>query len=284
MSRARRFWMFPLTRLVVAAAVFVVPPLGYMLAADALGYDASDVLASALSAASALLALYVVGVVIERRSLAELGIAPRGAAAQIGRGFLLGAAVFSSVIAIQSLAGLAHIAWVPSPPIGAVAAAFLVFLCVGISEEVAVRGLFFRIVEDGLGSWAALALSALLFGALHLGNPNATLWAGAAIAIEAGLLLAAFYMLTRSLVFVIALHWAWNFFEGPIFGTAVSGTHSEGLLHTTTSGPDAWTGGAFGPEASVVAVLVCGVVTVVALALAVRRGQVRAPSWRRPAA
>ena len=236
MGRARRFWMFPLTRLVVAAVVFVGPPLGYVLAAGALGYQPDVLLSSGLSAASALLALWVVGVVIERRTLAELGLARAGAVGQTVRGFLLGAATFTSVILLMSLAGIAHVSRHAPPSLGEVATLLLLFLFVGISEEVSVRGLVFRIIEDALGSWAALALSALLFGALHLGNQHATVWAGVAIALEAGLLLAAVYMLTRSLVFVAAMHWAWNFFEGPVFGTAVSGNRGQSLLVTTTSG------------------------------------------------
>jgi membrane protease YdiL (CAAX protease family) len=285
MSRWRRFWMFPLTRIVASAAVLAGPPLGYMAVCHALGLVPTLVAGTAVSAAAALLALWVVGVVIERRRPDELGL-PRGRAlaADVARGFGLGATLFTSVVLLLALAGFAHVATAASLPAGSVALGFVAYLQVGIAEEVGMRGLFFRILEEWLGSWAALALSALLFGALHLGNPHATLWAGLAIALEAGLLLAAFYMLTRSLVFVIGLHWAWNFFEGPIFGTAVSGHPDASFLKTTTAGPDAWTGGEFGPEASLIAVLVCGAVTLVVLVLAVKRGRVRPPSWRRAVA
>jgi membrane protease YdiL (CAAX protease family) len=283
MSRWRRFWMFPLTRIVVGLVVFAAPQLVLMLACHALGLEPTLVAGTAVSAAAALLALWVVGVVIERLPARELLIASgRSPGGDIGRGFGLGAALFTTVVLLMALAGFARVAATPSPEIGGVAAGYVAFLFVGIAEEIAVRGLVFRIIEQSLGSWAALALSALLFGAMHLGNPNATLWAGLAIALEAGLLLAAFYMLTRSLVFVIALHWAWNFFEGPVFGTAVSGGHAgPSLMKTTTAGPETWTGGEFGPEASLVAVLVCGAVTVVALVLAARRHQVRPPPWQR---
>jgi membrane protease YdiL (CAAX protease family) len=283
MSRWRRFWMFPLTRIVVGAVVFAAPQLVLVVVCHALGLEPTLVAGAAVGAVAALLALWVVGVVIEGRPARELLLAPgRRVAADTAWGFALGAALFTSVVLLLTFAGLAHIGGAKVPAPGGVALGFLAFLFVGISEEVLFRGLFFRVLEAWLGSWAALALSALLFGAVHLGNPNATLWAGLAIALEAGLLLAAFYMLTRSLVFVIGLHWAWNFFEGPIFGTAVSGGHAgASLLATTTSGPDAWTGGEFGPEASLVAVLVCAAVTVAALVLAAKHRQIRPPSWRR---
>jgi membrane protease YdiL (CAAX protease family) len=207
MSRWRRFGMFPLTRIVVAAIVFIGPQLALLGVCHALGLEPLMITGVALSAVTALLALWIVGVVIERRRPETFGLVGRaGVASDVARGFGLGAALFTSVVLLLSLAGLAHVARAASPPVGSVAVGLATFLFVGIAEEVGMRGLFFRILEEWLGSWAALALSALLFGALHLGNPHATLWAGLAIALEAGLLLAAFYMLTRSLVFVSAEH------------------------------------------------------------------------------
>ncbi len=92
------------------------------------------------------------------------------------------------------------------------------------------RGVLFRIVEESLGSWIALALSAALFGALHAFNPGATLTSSIAIALEAGVLLAAVFMVTRRLWMVIGLHTAWNFTEGGVFGASVSGGDAHGML------------------------------------------------------
>ena len=66
--------------------------------------------------------------------------------------------------------------------------------------------MLFRIVEEGLGTWWALAISALLFGAIHIANPGATLWSSAAIAIEAGLLFGLLYHVTRSLPLCMGVH------------------------------------------------------------------------------
>jgi membrane protease YdiL (CAAX protease family) len=277
MSRWRRVLVHPLTRILLGALVFAAPQVVVAIVCASRGLEPLPIVAAALAAACAVLALYVVGVLIERRGAEELVLpAGRGGlVADVARGFALGAPLFTAVILLLTLLGQAHITATPAPPVGEVALALVTFLFVAINEEIALRALFFRILEEWLGSWAALALSALVFGALHLGNPHATLWAGLAIALEAGLLLAALYALTRSLVFVVGVHWAWNFFEGPIFGTAVSGHRERSLLTTTTSGSPTLTGGDFGPEASVVAVLLCGAVTVLALVLAVRRGQIR---------
>ena len=76
------------------------------------------------------------------------------------------------------------------------------------------------------------------------------------IAIEAGVLLGAAYKYTNSLWFPIGIHWAWNFTQGNVFGVAVSGGDiEESILSATLSGPDIITGGSFGPEASIIALL-----------------------------
>ncbi len=103
-----------------------------------------------------------------------------------------------------------------------------------------------------------------MFGGLHLLNPNATPWGAVAIAIQGGLMMAACYAVTRSLWLPIGLHFGWNFAEGGIFGTTVSGssTTNTGLFSSHLSGPLLISGGDFGPEATIFAVLVCSLVTV----------------------
>ena len=151
----------------------------------------------------------------------------------------------------------------------------------GFSEEIALRGLFFRLVERWLGSWAALILSAFFFGFGHIFNPGATWVAAVGIAFEAGILLAALYMITRRLWMAIGLHAAWNFAEGGIFGTPVSGLQVSGLLRPWIGGPELVTGGSFGPEASLPAMAVATTVGAALLFVAWRRGQFIAPSWVR---
>jgi membrane protease YdiL (CAAX protease family) len=99
--------------------------------------------------------------------------------------------------------------------------------------------------------------SAFLFGLVHITNPGGTLWASIAIAIEAGLLLGAAYKWSGTLWLPIGIHWAWNFSQGNLFGFLVSGQEAgESLLQAQIDGADWLTGGAFGAEASVVAVVV----------------------------
>ena len=143
---------------------------------------------------------------------------------------------------------------------------FMMFLAVAVGEEMICRGVIFRWIDERWNTWVALLISAIIFGWGHISNDNATWWSSLAISIEAGLLLGAAYKWSGSLWLPIGIHWAWNYTQGNIFGFAVSGTNAgTTLLVPTTYGPDIITGGAFGPEASIVAVLLGTLITIVFL-------------------
>ncbi|MDH4439009.1 MAG: CPBP family intramembrane metalloprotease, partial [Rhizobium sp.] len=100
--------------------------------------------------------------------------------------------------------------------------------------------------------------------------------------IEAGLLLAAVYLLTRRLWLSIGAHMAWNFTQSGIFSGSVSGAFEQpGLIRAVIEGPQVLTGGMFGMEASVVALVVCTATGLLILRIAVRRGHIVAPMWKR---
>ena len=152
----------------------------------------------------------------------------------------------------------------------------------GVFEEILFRGIVLRQLEAWLGSWIALALSSALFGGLHIMNPGATWFSSVAIAVEAGILLGAAYLLTRRLWLAIGIHAAWNFTQGWVFSVPVSGGEAPlGLLITRRLGPDLLTGGDFGLEASVVAMVVATLAGVILLLLAIQRGELVAAPWRR---
>lgn len=206
-----------------------------------------------------------------RRPPAELARA--GAVSGLARGFGLGLLLFATTLGVIALFGGYRVTGFGS--VGGAVTSLGLMCSVAVTEELAFRGALFRLVEEKAGTWGAMAVSGVAFGGLHLVNPDATVWGGLAIAIEAGLLFGATYAATRSLWLAIGMHLSWNFAEGGIFGTVVSG-NGEGagsLLKAMMSGPDVLTGGQFGPEASIVAIVVCGVPTVLMLLLAGRRGR-----------
>jgi len=132
------------------------------------------------------------------------------------------------------------------------------FLLVGVVEEVIFRGILFRLITDKWNIAVGLTTSSLLFGLAHLGNPGATLWAALAIALASGWLFGMAYAYHQTIWVPIGMHWAWNYLEGGVFGCAVSGTPLDyrPLITPRISGTDLLSGGAFGPEASIICVAI----------------------------
>ncbi len=128
---------------------------------------------------------------------------------------------------------------------------FFFFIIVGFNEELLFRGYYLQTITSGLNLFWGLIISSIVFGGLHLANPNAT-WVSAAGIFFAGLFLAYGYIRTKQLWLSIGLHIGWNFFEGVVFGFPVSGLSIYPLTHIRVSGPEVWTGGAFGPEAGLI--------------------------------
>jgi membrane protease YdiL (CAAX protease family) len=194
-------------------------------------------------------------------------------------GLLLAVVVMAlAYLVLALLGGVAIGAGGPWPT--AIAMSLGLALIAGVIEELFLRGVLFRVTEGYLGTWLALVVSAAFFGVLHLANPSASVWAGIAIALEAGVSLAALFVLTRSLWAVIGMHVGWNLSES-LLGVPVSGNEPSGLIVTTFDGPDWLTGGAFGVEASVVVVALWLAVAVILLVLASRRRMLVAPRWRK---
>ncbi len=150
----------------------------------------------------------------------------------------------------------------------------------GFFEELAFRAILFRIVEEKLGSWIALFISSLFFGVAHIANPNATLFSSFAIAVEAGILLGAAYMLTRRVWFAVGIHIAWNYVQGAVFGIAVSGAQVKGLISSHLEGNELFSGGAFGAEASLITLVVCTAAGVLLLWKSHRNGMFVQPFWK----
>ena len=272
----RRVLTFPLIRIVVAIIFIAIP---FAVVSTPFNLFVTDKplkrVGALLLAAVVLLAYWAYVRIVERRAVTELS--GTRAVRELGSGLALGALLFCLTIGILAALGayqitgnndwMVMLAILPASILG------------GVLEEVVIRGVVFRILEQWLGSWVALAISAVIFGVLHLLNPGATLLNAAAISIEAGVLLAAAFMLTRRLWLCIGIHIAWNFTQGGIFSVAVSGGQSKGLLQSRMVGPDWLTGGTFGAEASVVALAVCAAAGVVLVVLAIRKERVVAPFW-----
>nr|NUR37402.1 CPBP family intramembrane metalloprotease [Sphingomonas sp.] len=218
--------------------------------------------------------------------IAKLGEHPRNdywdskAVRHLLWGLVGGAAVFSLVVLIAAALGIYRIVGVGDLR-GMLAALIGPTLFAAVSEEMLFRGILFRWIENFGGSWTALLLTSLFFGAAHLANPHASAVAAAGIAIEAGVMLGAAYMLTRSLWLPMGLHAAWNFTQGEVYDIPVSGSKADGIVNAQLSGPPLLAGDGFGLEASVIAMVVATAFGLWLLWLAIRRGEVIQPWWVR---
>ncbi len=206
---------------------------------------------------------------LERRSPSELSF--DGALSNVGLGCIVGLSLFG--IVYLTLWGMGVLTIDSVGDFSRFLTALTMAIVSAVGEEILMRGMVFRLVEEKIGTFGALAFSAIVFGGVHLANPGASLASALSVALEAGILLGLAFALARNLWFPIGIHFGWNLAEGGIFGAAVSGLKSHGVVHATLSGPDLLTGGQFGPEQSIVTVVACVVVSLFFLSLAA--------TWRR---
>lgn len=276
---ALRVLQYPLTRL------FLLGPLLFVLMGISNGLwsvQFSDrpwiaIAMATLMAAFALL-VYAASVrFIEQRAVSELALSAMGR--ELGFGLLAGAGLYTFCVLILMVLGVYRIEGVN--PIVFVLPSIAMAVSSSVFEELLHRGVIFRNVEELAGSWIALGVSALIFGLRHLGNPDGTLLGALAITAEAGLLLAALFLLTRRLWLSIGSHLSWNFVQSGIFSGSVSGAFEQpGLFQATIQGPELLTGGSFGMEASLVALIICTATGLLVLRMAVKRGPILPPMWK----
>jgi len=269
---------FPLTRI-----LFLYYSLQYVQLSGLLfivNFSQTPVLpqAAGLIIVANLLLVYVsFAYFVERRTVSELALPRMGR--ELGIGLLLGFGLFTLCVLIAMALGIYRIDGVDSwwnllTVTGAT-------LSVPVFEELAFRGVVFRIIESIFGSWVGLAVSSLVFGLVHLANDGENLAGIASIVIVFGPLLTSPFMLTRRLWMGIGLHMAWNYTMGKIFSGSVSGTVvGQGLFNTTFEGPELLTGGSAGMEGSLIAILVSAMASIIMLILAVRRGNIVSPRWK----
>jgi membrane protease YdiL (CAAX protease family) len=247
-------WMIALCAVIVVGFNAMARATLWLLGS---GMDAtsSDKLLAAIAGAVVILAIYWVAVTFgERRVVPELGL--RHGPADLLLGLAVGAAVMALIVGMLWMFG-----WVviDAKPVESVALALRDSIRSGVLEELVLRLVIFRLMWRALGIWPALALAALLFGVLHLANPDSGLFAALCLIAGEGIGIG-LYLITGRIWASIGMHAAWNFTQGWVFGAAVSGTSEIAggplALHPAAGVPDMLSGGDFGPEASLAALIV----------------------------
>ena len=279
--RWKRITEFPLVAMLIAVALFVGTAALTSVINKAIPIAEKPV-STAVHSLIALALMFAVYKLAIRR----LGAEPRddlpaaGAVTKLGAGLLFGLLLFSLIVGVAALFDVYNIVGEGGTS-ELVLSLFAVAIMPGFMEELLFRGILFRWIEAFGGSWFALAMTSALFGLAHIFNDNATALSSFAIAIEAGVLLGGAYMLTRSLWMPMGLHAAWNFTQGEIFDVPVSGFDQHGLVTARLSGPEILSGGAFGLEASVIAMVVATAAGVWLVVRAVDGGALVRPWWVR---
>jgi len=198
---------------------------------------------------------------VDRRPFETFGLAREGRwSYELLVGVILGIGLPGLIFGISCLAGWTHItgSLFSQPPariLVVLVETLIALIGVAITEEMVVRGYMLQTLKWAYGAIVALVVSSVLFGMVHLINPGAALPAFLGTAL-AGIFLGYCYLLTGRLWLPIGWHFGWNFALGPIFGFPVSGIDIPSWVVQRTHGPALWTGGRFGPEASLMMLIV----------------------------
>ena len=283
-DRLRAGWRLLVAVLVlVAVTVVFLVVAGAVVALFALGGISSAVSGLVGQVASeALVALVLVGVAwfVDRRTIPDLGLGGPDWWRNLAFGLVLGAVMTTAVFAVELAAGMVTVTdlFVTRAALGvgadvsfpvAFALTVLLFVTVGVAEEVMFRGYLMTNVAEGLNGLGpidargAIAIAAVgtsaVFGVVHITNPNATLVSALNIT-AVGVLFAATYVATDDLGVPIGVHITWNFSLGAIYGFPVSGLMTPAsVLQIRQTGDPLVTGGGFGPEAGLVVYLAVAV-------------------------
>ena len=258
----RRVLRHPLANMAGAAmAMFLPLALSFALMEALLPKDMGVAWPNLVAALVCALGYWIYVKRVERREVTELGGsgAPGAWARGAGLGVLLGLLTMAPLwgLGVYRIEGFGDsfplLKQIPE------------MLLVSVLEELLIRGVLFRIAEKAWGSRRALVLSTVLFVVAHL--PGEISLMGVLVTAAASLAFTAAYLLSRRLWLPMGIHFAWNYLFSAVFSVPVSGHEVNGWLRGSMSGPEWLSGGAYGVEASAMALLVW----VVAAAILLRR-------------
>lgn len=278
-----RIWQFPLVSMVVALVLVIGVA---WLSSLAVEYVIDPNVTGPLGLFLGVISLIALCLIVYKLAIRHLGAKKHDdlpfdtiALRDTVLGFAAGTLLISSCVGLAALFGVYRITGWGSfahwPEI-----LILTGLYAGFFEELLIRGIVLRWLEELTGSWIALALSSLLFGLLHAGNDNATFFSSFAIAVEAGILLGAAYMLTRSLWLAMGLHAGWNVAQG-LWDVPISGNDFSGIVNAQMEGPVLLSGGGFGLEATIFTLVVATGAGIWMLTRAANTGRIVKPIWSR---
>jgi membrane protease YdiL (CAAX protease family) len=279
--RLRTDWIKPLLGAFVCFLLFrltfiFIEPVVSFLGGRMMGLTLATLLSAAFACALSM-------AIFESRKLTELGLAFHD---RSRNNFLIGAALgigsAGAIVLIPVLLGRAHFQRVPNPDVTVGAALFtpVLLFCGAMGEEMAFRGFILQYLARGWGLWAAILTTSVVFGLLHSDNPGAT-WISALNTALFGVVFGIAVLRTHELWLPIGIHFGWNL-TLPFLGAALSGLtiRVTGFEWRWNSGDLFganlyWSGGSYGPEASLLTTLAAALLAALLLKLPLRRGWAR---------
>lgn len=206
---------------------------------------------------------------IDRRSLVSLGLSFRS---RIRKDFVMGivwgGGMAAAVFGLLWMFGMAHIQSIHFP-VGSLIIVAVTMTMASAQEELLLRGYMLNNLMQSANKYLSLVLVSVIFSVGHGLNPNLTV-AGLVNIVLAGLVLGIYYVHRGNLWFPIGLHVAWNWFQGAVFGSPVSGIQVQSILVVQFTGNEDLTGGGFGFEGSLMMTVV-SILAIIMIHLIYRR-------------
>ena len=200
---------------------------------------------------AAILANWLALRVYENRPLWTIGLYASRASVRNGIAGIAGGMGAACLVLGPPLAtGLAHLSRTPSlPGSGAIPFTVVLLAAGSMGEEMLFHGYAFQLLLGPLGRYAAVLLAGAVFALMHMANPNVS-WFGIVNTAGFGVLFGYAFLRSRDLWLPMGLHFGWNF-TLPLLGENLSGLRMNVTGHEVvwTAGR-LWSGGEYGPEAS----------------------------------
>ncbi|GLX76974.1 membrane protein [Thalassotalea insulae] len=246
--------------LLFIALVAATRPLYSFIKPELITAGLSDTMLEALSLVLITLVTWIC-IALRKEGFKDVGLAINGQwFYQLALGCLIGFGQIVLIVIILMLFGAVAFNVSSNISLSGLLSAAYVMLCAVILEELLFRGFIFQRLVNGTSFWFAQLLFALVFAYGHWDNPDMTgvvKWFASLDLALAAMVFGLAYYRTQSLALPIGLHFGWNYFQGHLFGFGVSGHQLSGVLEPSFTDFPVWfTGGSFGPEASMLSVLV----------------------------
>jgi membrane protease YdiL (CAAX protease family) len=216
---------------------------------------------------------------IDKRPYALLGLDfSFKAIRDFSKGFLLGFINFLMIFGVMKISGLIDVKLsnLNSAVLKGMILYFIAFALAAFFEEAINRGYIFQALLEGTGMWIAVISISVVFVLGHATNTGFD-WNNAVFFFVHGIIYCTLYLLTRSIWVPVGFHLAWNWIQGPLFGMNVSGQEIKNTFFLVEAkGPVILSGGAFGPEGSLISI----VISVLFIVILVKSGWLKPDVFR----